>query len=100
MAETVSISEFEGFDWDEANTGKNWEKHRVSPGEAEQLFFNEPLVVSGDEAHSKKEKRFRALGQSDEGRLLFAAFTVRNGRIRVISVRDMNRKERKVYGRS
>ncbi len=97
MVATVSIPEFEGFDWDEANAGKNWKKHRVTPGEAEQLFFNEPLVVAGDETHSKKEKRFRALGQSDDGRLLFAAFTVRRRRIRVIFVRDMNRKDRKVY---
>ena len=97
MARLVSIPEFEGFEWDEANAGKNWEKHRVSPGEAEELFFNEPLVLAEDETHSSREKRFRALGQSDEGRSLFAVFTLREGCIRVVSVRDMSRKERRAY---
>ena len=86
-----------GFDWDEANAHKNWETHRVTPEEAEDVFFNEPLVVRGDARHSKQEKRYYALGQTGSGRYLFVAFTIRGSLFRVISVRDMNRREREVY---
>jgi uncharacterized DUF497 family protein len=86
-----------GFDWDEANARKNWERHRVTPEEAEDVFFNEPLVVRGDVHHSKQEKRYYALGQTGVGRYLFVAFTLRGSLVRVISVRDMNRRERGAY---
>jgi hypothetical protein len=86
-----------GFDWDEGNTDKNWFKHKVNPLECEQVFFNHPLIIQNDTIHSKKEKRFYALGQTDFKRFLFIAFTVRNNLIRVISARDMSRKERGVY---
>jgi uncharacterized DUF497 family protein len=95
--ETVSLPEFEGFDWDPGNVEKNWLAHQVTPQECEQLFFNRPLIAADDAKHSRTEKRFFVLGQTDEDRPLFIAFTVRKKRIRVISARDMNRKERKVY---
>jgi uncharacterized protein len=88
-----------GFDWDEANANKNWELHRVTPEEAESVFFNEPLVVRSDVRHTKREKRYYALGQGDGGRYLFVAFTVRKNLVRVISVRDMNLRERSAYAR-
>jgi hypothetical protein len=86
-----------GFEWDEGNLLKNWEKHRVSAMECEQVFFNRPLVALPDDPHSIDEPRFYALGQSDSGRHLFIAFTVRKKHIRVISAREMNRKEKKGY---
>lgn len=86
-----------GFDWDEGNLLKNWEKHGVSAFECEQVFFNRPLVAAPDELHSSAEPRFYALGQTDASRLLFIAFTIRGRLIRVISARDMNRRERKVF---
>ncbi|MFZ5875340.1 MAG: BrnT family toxin [Nitrospirota bacterium] len=86
-----------GFDWDEGNVGKNWERHRVTPAECEQTFFNRPLVVAPDAAHSVHEARYYLLGQTDRGRRLFVVFTLRRDRIRVISARDMNRKERERY---
>lgn len=95
--ETVSLPEFEGFNWDQGNLEKNWLSHEVTPQEAEQAFFNRPLVVADDLKHSLTEKRYFVLGQTDEDRPLFIAFTVRKRRIRVISARDMNRKEKKVY---
>lgn len=95
--ETVSLPEFEGFDWDQGNVEKNWLSHEVTPQEVEQAFFNRPLVVADDLKHSLTEKRYFVLGQTDEDRPLFIAFTVRKRRIRVISARDMNRKEKKVY---
>ncbi len=88
-----------GFEWDEANTLKNWERHRVSPGDAEAVFFNEPLVVRSDLRHSRREKRYYALGQTDSGRYLFVAFTIRHSLVRVISVRDMNRREKGAYAK-
>lgn len=81
------------FDWDEANVAKNWERHRVTPEEAEDLFFNDPFVVRSDLNHSKREKRYFALGITGKERRLFVAFTIRKNLIRVISVRDMNRQE-------
>ncbi len=86
-----------GFDWNEANAPKNWERHRVTPEEAEDIFFNTPLIVRGDVRHSKRERRYYALGQTGAGRYLFAAFTIRGSHVRVISVRDMNRRERDAY---
>ena len=86
-----------GFDWDEGNSQKNWVKHKVSTSECEQVFFNHPLTVHTDAAHSKDEERFYALGHTDVKRLLFVAFTVRKNLIRVISARDMSKKERQVY---
>ena len=88
-----------GFDWDEANTHKNWEMHRVSAEEAEDVFFGEPLVVRSDVRHSKREKRYYALGRTGAGRRLFVAFTIRRTLIRVISARDMNKNETEAWER-
>jgi uncharacterized DUF497 family protein len=88
-----------GFDWDDANSNKNWERHQVAPGEAEDVFFHEPFVVRSDLRHSKHEKRYYALGQTSAGRRLFVVFTVRRKLIRVISARDMNRNETETYER-
>ena len=88
-----------GFDCDEANAQKNWERHRFIPEEAEDVFFNEPLIVRSDVRHSQREKRYYALRQTSFGRHLFVAFTIRRNLIRVISVREMNRREQEVYGK-
>jgi uncharacterized DUF497 family protein len=86
-----------GFEWDKHNAEKNWQKHHITPSECEEIFFNRPLVVADDVKHSENENRFYALGHTDRGRLLFIVFTVRRSLIRVISAREMNKKERKVY---
>ena len=91
------MPDFEGFDWGCGNVEKNWERHRVMPLEAEQVFFNSPLLAKADAAHSIQEQRFFVLGQTDEGRELFVAFTIRAKRIRVVSARDMSRQERRIY---
>lgn len=72
----------------------------MSATECEQVFFNQPLIAAPDVAHSEQEPRFYLLGRTDSGRLLFVVFTPRDTLIRVISARDMSRKERKVYGSS
>jgi hypothetical protein len=91
------LLECAGFQWDEGNAEKNWTKHKVSRVECEEVFFNEPLLVASEVKHSGTEPRFYALGQTDEGRLLFVVFTVRETLIRVISGRDMSRREKKEY---
>lgn len=85
------------FDWDKGNRGKNWETHEVSDSECEQPFFNQPLLVVSDAEHSQHEQRYYALGRTNVGRRLFIAFTLRGGKVRIISARDMTRKERKHY---
>lgn len=97
VIELIAMPEFEGFNWSGGNAEKNWSRHRVSPLEAEQVFFNSPLLAGEDPAHSHQEKRLFALGQTDEGRELFVAFTIRGRKLRVVSARDMSRRERKVY---
>jgi uncharacterized DUF497 family protein len=97
MTEYVSMPEWTGFDWSSGNAEKNWISHGISPSESEQVFFNRPLVVADDIAHSGHEKRLYVLGQTDERRELFIVFTMRGKHIRVISARDMNRKERRIY---
>ena len=99
MARVDPLENCTGFDWDDANTHKNWERHRVAPEEAEDVFFQEPLVVRSDVRHSKGENRYYALGQTVVGRRLFVVFTVRRKLIRVISARDMNRNETETYER-
>lgn len=91
------LRECEGFDWNERNLGKNWERHRVSDGECEQVFFNQPLVALPDEKHSDHEERIHVLGETDSGRRLFVVCTLRGKRLRVISARDMSQREREAY---
>ncbi|NKC15013.1 MAG: BrnT family toxin [Gammaproteobacteria bacterium] len=88
-----------GFDWDHGNVRKSEEKHAVSRFEAEQVLFNEPLLVVDDVKHSKKELCYHALGKTNDARLLHITFTLRSADtlIRVISARDMHRKERNIY---
>lgn len=94
----IDLSIATGFDWDAGNARKN-DKHDVSTAESEQVFFNAPLLVLADAKHSAVEPRFHALGKTDEGRLLHITFTLRGDgqKIRVISARDMHRKEREFY---
>jgi len=89
-----------GFQWDEGNLVKIWERHGVSAAECEQVFFNRPLVVAPDEKHSSAESRFYVLGHTDSRRLLFVVFTIRGEFVRIISARDMNRRERRIYEES
>ena len=93
----IDLSECTGFQWDEGNSRKNWDKHQVAASECEQVFFNQPLLVRDDVAHSELESRYYALGKTDADRLLFVVFTVRDSFVRVISARDMSRRERQVY---
>ena len=87
------------FQWDDGNARKSVDKHNVSQAEAEQVFFNEPLILMEDVKHSGAEARFYALGTTETGRKLHITFTLRREGtlLRVISARDMHRKERNFY---
>jgi uncharacterized DUF497 family protein len=99
MVREDGIFHWEGFDWDEGNLFKNWEKHGVTALECEQIFFNNPLLTEKNRNRSEKEYRYYALGITDAKRRLFIAFTIRQNRIRVISARNMSRGERKAFDR-
>ena len=94
----IDLPAIVGFDWDEGNARKN-DKHGVSQSQAEEVFFNHPLLLLEDARHSGQELRYHALGKSHEGRRLHITFTLRGDGtlIRVISARDMHRKERNIY---
>jgi uncharacterized DUF497 family protein len=94
----IILEKVAGFDWDAGNARKN-DRHGVSMAEAEQVFFNVPVLMLPDSAHSQSEPRYHALGKTIDGRRLHISFTLRgDGKlIRVISARDMHRKERAHY---
>jgi uncharacterized protein len=91
------LAECTGFQWDAGNAEKNWRAHRVSRAEAEQTFFNRPVVVAPDIGHSQREARYAALGKTVAGRRLSVVFTIRGTLVRVISARDMGRRDRRLY---
>jgi uncharacterized protein len=95
----IDWKQITGFEWDEGNSRKSADKHDVSQAEAEQLFFNEPLLIVPDVMHSTTGIRLHALGKTDEARRLHATFTLRqqSTKIRVISAHNMSRKERDYY---
>ena len=86
-----------GFERDQGNITKNWERHDVSTIECEQIFFNKPIIVMRDKGRSLPENRYYALGRTNMNRLLFAVFTVRDQKIRIISARDMTDAEIERY---
>ncbi|MEA2976198.1 MAG: uncharacterized protein QOF19_1718 [Alphaproteobacteria bacterium] len=95
----INLNQIAGFDWDDGNDRKNVEKHAVNQIEAEQVFLDPRLLVLVDEKHSGAEKRFQAYGEVANGRRLQVSFTLRQNEtmIRVISARDMSRRERARY---
>ncbi len=94
----IDFDKIEGFQWDKGNLDKNWKFHKVLNIEAEQIFFNKPLIIQNVEKHSTgDENRFYALGKTDLERYLFIVFTIRSNSLRILSARDMSKKERSIY---
>ena len=85
------------FIWDKGNKDKNWLKHRITNQESEEIFFDEEKKTFKDKLHSKGEERFRIVGKTRNDRLLFIAFTIRRNKVRIISARDINKKEVSLY---
>ena len=86
-----------GFQRDDGNSEKNWTAHRVTRSECEQVFFSEPIVIARTGGQHQDEGRYHALGRTENNRWLFIVFTVRDKEVRVISARDMSRRERRAY---
>lgn len=93
----LDLSKIVGFEWDKGNIEKSYKKHSISPSEAEEIFLDEDILILEDTKHSKQEARFEAIGKIIEGRILFLAFTIRRDKIRIISARTANKKERRGY---
>ncbi|MBI5024379.1 MAG: BrnT family toxin [Candidatus Omnitrophica bacterium] len=85
------------FQWDKGNKGKNHLKHKVTDQECEEVFFDQNKKIFKDILHSDNEERYILLGQTKGNRILFVVFTIRSGKIRVISARDLNEREKKLY---
>ena len=97
MTEINILEQLHGFEWDSGNAEKNWLGHKVSRSECEEVFFNEPVLLYEDTKHSQSENRNYVLGKTNNHRKLFIVFTIRKELIRVISARDMCKKERGIY---
>ena len=95
----INLSKITGFDWNNGNIYKNWLKHKIKAEECEQIFFHKPLIINFDSKHSNSENRYYTLGKTDSFKLIFTVFTIRKNKIRIISARSMNKKERKIYGK-
>lgn len=85
------------FEWDKGNIDKNRIKHNVEVKEAEEAFENDPKFLFSDDKHSLEEKRYGIYGRTNNGRKLSIVFIVRNGKVRVITARDMSKVERRTY---
>lgn len=90
-------SKITGFEWDKGNIDKSYQKHGITPNEAEGVFLDEDILLLEDIKHSKQEERFEAIGKIIKGDVLFLVFTVRKSKIRIISARKANKKERRQY---
>ena len=86
-----------GFEWDSGNKKKSLVKHEVANEECEEAFFDYNKKVQKDVLHSRGEERYILMGQTRKERLLYISFTIRKDKIRIISARDLNRKEYKFY---
>lgn len=93
----IDLSKVSGFEWDKGNIDKSYKKHGISPNETEEIFLDEDVKLKNDIKHQQQEKRFFAIGKTTEYKILFVVFTVRYDKIRVISARKANKKEREVY---
>lgn len=93
----IDLGRIKDFEWDKGNIDKSFEKHGITPNQSEEIFLDENLKVIKDIRHSQDEKRFIAIGRTFENKILFVIFTFRDKKIRIISARKANKKERRKY---
>lgn len=93
----IDFEKIEGFNWNNGNIDKNLIKHNVTCQEAEEIFLDTESLNYDDRKHSVVEERLIKIGKSFSGRILIAYYTVRQNKIRIISVRDVNKKEKNLY---
>lgn len=94
MLDLIKIT---GFEWDKGNIDKSYQKHGVTPNEAEEIFVDKNIGIEKDIKHQEAEERYIAIGMTLNEKLLFVVFTMRDSIIRVISARRANKKERRLY---
>lgn len=93
----VRLNRVKSFEWDRWNIDKSYKKHGITPNEAEEPFLDENLIFLEDIKHSHAEERFMLIGETTTKKLLFVVFTYRDHKVRIVSARLANRKERKRY---
>jgi len=93
----IGVDEVTGFQWDKGNITKNPTKHQIKNSQSEEIFLDENLLTIEDIKHSQKENRQIAIGKTFDKTLLFIVFTIRNKKVRIISARKANPKEKKAY---
>ena len=93
----LDLGKIKRFEWDKGNIDKSYIKHGITPNEAEEIFLDKDILLLEDIKHSEKEARFEAIGKITKGDILFLAFTIRKDKIRIISARKANQKERRRY---
>jgi uncharacterized protein len=85
------------FEWDVTKARTNLRKHGVAFNEATTVLKDKLSITIHDPDHSGDEDRYITIGASITGRLLMVAHTDRGDRTRIISVRELTRKERNAY---
>lgn len=93
----LDLSNINGFEWDKGNIDKSYKKHDIRPNESEEVFLDKDVLIYKDTRHSEKEERFTAIGKTAGENILLVVFTMRNDKIRIISARKSNKKERRLY---
>ena len=85
------------FEWDTDKAIANLKRHKVSFQEASTVFGDTLSITIVDPDHSVGEQRYIIIGSSYMERILMVSHTDRGERIRIISARELTRKERKAY---
>ncbi len=93
----VDLNKIVGFEWDKWNTDKSYKKHGITPNQTEEVFLDDKVKIQKDLKHQQQEERFIAIGKTTEDKILFVVFTIRKDKIRVISGRNANKREKEVY---
>lgn len=93
----LDLSKIKGFDWDQGNIDKSYLKHGFTPNQAEEVFTDQGLQVEPDLKYQGVEKRYIGIGRKGDRLILFTVFTLRKNKIRIISTRIANKKERSEY---
>jgi len=83
------------FEWDSEKAALNLRKHGVRFETAARVFNDENRIEFFDAEHSVDEERYNTIGMVDN--ILFVVYTERKNRVRLISARPANRKERSLY---
>ena len=94
----IDLKKITGFEWNHGNIDKSYLKHGIAAKEAEESFLDENVFLQEDIKYSEKEERFIAISKISKNKMLFSIFTIRNKKIRIISTRTANKKERRLYG--